>query len=237
MLSGKRFQATIQRNGRGATSMSVSKWVSESDCQKEQQQAHKQGPQQWHSSSNCESIVTWWRNWRATQDDEFMGGWDCAGGQNGKVPVPWLAGWLESSSRVIKYAENVWTIHDSWLHIYLFGIAYNAMATDSTHRTTRGKRTRRVSFKGKEPQHAIIMFLPCHPYKVNRGGDNRDDPRRILEDFVDCVWIGREGRRDESSAQAQRDGGGGFGGLVVGCLRSKLGEHCRSHKPHTKSGQ
>lgn len=65
----------------------------------------------------------------------------------------------------------------------------NAMATDSTHRTTRGKRTRRVSFKGKEPQHATIMFLPCHPYKVNRGGDNRDDPRRILEDFVDCVSV------------------------------------------------
>lgn len=39
------------------------------------------------------------------------------------------------------------------------------------------------------------MFLPCHPYKVNRGGDNRDDPRRILEDSVDCVWIGREGTR------------------------------------------
>lgn len=105
---------------------------------------------------------------------------------------------------------------------------------------TREKRTRRVSFKGKEPQHAIIMFLPCHPYKVNRGGDNRDDPRRILEDSVDCVcglgWL--LGGRDESSAQAQRDGGGGgFGGLVVGCLRSKLGEHCRCHKPHTKSGQ
>lgn len=129
MLSGKRFQATIQRNGWRATSMSVSEWVSESDCQKEQQQAHKQDPQ-WHSSSrsNCESIVTGWRNWRATQDDEFMGGWDCAGGQNGKVPVPreqqsnQICGECVKDSRFVTSYLSLWQCVMRWPRIQLTGL-------------------------------------------------------------------------------------------------------------------
>lgn len=70
---------------------------------------------------------------------------------------------------------------------------------------------------------------------MNRGGDNRDDPRRILEDSVDCVWGGWEGR-DESSAQAQRDGGGGgFGALVVFVLNWVSIVVATSHTPNQDS--